>query len=118
LDQQKILELIHKHANNTATEAERDALMAWYHQKDGLDKEYPDTEDAVEDRMLARLMAGMPQRRTNKTAAAAVLFLLGAVSYIACKIAMVPFLKVDYWFSWTTCIRSLPFRKLDEAGRG
>jgi ferric-dicitrate binding protein FerR (iron transport regulator) len=82
LDQQKILELIHKHANNTATEAERDALMAWYHQKDGLDREYPDTEDAVEDRMLARLLAGVPQRKSNKikifAAVAAVLFLLGS----------------------------------------
>jgi len=81
LDQQKILELIHKHANNTATEAERDALMSWYLQKDGLDREYPDTEDAVEERMLARLMAGVPQRKSNKTkisvAAAAVLFLAG-----------------------------------------
>ena len=81
LDQQTILELIHKHANNTATEAERDALMAWYHQKGYQDREYPDAEDVVEERMLARLLAEVPRRRTNKTKifaiAASVLFALG-----------------------------------------
>ncbi|MFC0514777.1 FecR family protein [Mucilaginibacter angelicae] len=81
MDQQTILELIRKHADNTATPAERDALMSWYREKGYRDVTYPDTEDAVEARMLERLLHRVPHRKTYPikiiAIAASVLFALG-----------------------------------------
>jgi len=55
LDQQTIYELIQKYKDNTATDAERQALMEWYRSTAYRDAEFPEDEASVETFMLQRL---------------------------------------------------------------
>jgi ferric-dicitrate binding protein FerR (iron transport regulator) len=82
LDQQAINELIKKYKENTATDAEKLALMEWYRSTVYRDAEFPEDEASVEASMLRRLEASIePKRGTGRRnwyiAAASVLLLLG-----------------------------------------
>jgi ferric-dicitrate binding protein FerR (iron transport regulator) len=55
LDQRTIYKLIEKYRDNTASEAEKQALLDWYRQTAYQNSEFPEDEDAVGEFMLARL---------------------------------------------------------------
>ena len=55
MDQHTIYKLIEKYRDNTASEAEKQALLDWYRQTAHQDAEFPEDEDAVGEFMLARL---------------------------------------------------------------
>ncbi|MCO5948266.1 hypothetical protein [Mucilaginibacter flavidus] len=55
MNQDRIYILIQKYRDNTASEAEEEALLKWYRQKAYQDAEFPESEDAVGDFMLSRL---------------------------------------------------------------
>jgi len=82
LDQQAINELIQKVKENTATDAEKQALMEWYRSTVYRDAEFPEEEASVEAVMLARLEASIGTKkgtghRNWYIAAASVILLLG-----------------------------------------
>jgi len=82
LDQQAINELIQKVKENTATDAEKQALMEWYHSTVYRDAEFPEDEASVEATMLARLETSIgtkkgTSRRNWYIAAASAILLLG-----------------------------------------
>ena len=83
MNQDRINILIQKYRDNTASEAEKEALLKWYRQKACQDAEFPESEDAVGDFMLSRLNNEIkPNTRslsyTKWLAAASVLLILGA----------------------------------------
>ena len=55
LDQRTIYKLIEKYRDNTASEAEKQALLDWYRQTAYQNSEFPEDEDGVGKFMLARL---------------------------------------------------------------
>jgi transmembrane sensor len=80
LDQQKIYELIRKYQNDTATEAEKQALIEWYRAVANQDATFPDDENEVGDFMHNRLMQEIRpvksnSKRRNWAVAASVLVL-------------------------------------------
>jgi len=82
LDQQAINELIQKYKENTATDAEKLALMEWYRSTVYRDAEFPEDEASLEAFMLRRLETSIkPKRGTGRRnwyiAAASVVLLLG-----------------------------------------
>lgn len=82
MDQQAINELIQKVKENTATDAERQALMEWYRSTVYRDAEFPEEEASVEAVMLARLEASIGTKKATGhrnwyIAAASVILLLG-----------------------------------------
>jgi len=82
LDQQTINELIQKFKENTATDAEKQALMEWYRSTVYRDAEFPEEEASVEAFMLQRLETSIGSkrgtgRRNWYIAAASVILLLG-----------------------------------------
>ena len=76
--------LIEKYSSGTISTAEIDELNAWYREKAYQDAAFPDEEQAVEQRMLARLNRAIapPKRRARYggwyAAAAALLVVTGA----------------------------------------
>lgn len=81
MDQPSIYELIQKYKDDTATDAERQALMEWYRSIAYRDAEFPEDEASVKASMLQRLeMSITPIRTTyrrNWYIAASVILLLG-----------------------------------------
>ena len=90
MNQDRINILIQKYRDNTASEAEKEALLKWYRQKAYQDAEFPENEDAVGDFMLSRLNNEIkPNTRslsyTKWLAAASVLLILGASWFFVSK---------------------------------
>ncbi|HEY8967672.1 MAG TPA: hypothetical protein VIM64_01230, partial [Puia sp.] len=82
MDQHTINELIQKYKENTATEAEKQALMEWYRSTVYRDAEFPEDEASVEAFLLHRLETSIESKRgTGRRnwyfAAASVVLLLG-----------------------------------------
>lgn len=81
MDPNTIAELIRKYRDNTATDAEKQALMDWYRSKAYQDAEFPGDEAAVGASMLERLETSITPKRTigrrNWFMAASVILLLG-----------------------------------------
>jgi transmembrane sensor len=63
LDQQQIYNLLQKYRDNTATEAEKQALIEWYREIAYQDSEFPGDEHAVGEGMLNRLMKEVKPKR-------------------------------------------------------
>jgi len=87
LDQKTIYEIIQKYKENTATDAERQALLEWYRNMAYRDAEFPEDEASVETFMLQRLQTSIGAQkgvgrvrrmgRRNWYIAASVILLLG-----------------------------------------
>ena len=63
MDQQTILNLLKKYRDNTATEAEKQALMDWYREAAYQDGEFPGDEESVGKGMLESLMREIRPKR-------------------------------------------------------
>jgi len=90
LNQDRIYILIQKYRDNTASEAEKEALLKWYRQKAYQDAEFPESEEAVGDFMLSRLnneIKPRPRRisYTRWLAAASILVILGVSLLLVSK---------------------------------
>jgi len=84
-----IAELIKKYRDNTATDAEKEALMEWYRSKAHQDAEFPEDEEVAGASMLQRLETSIaPKRaidRRNWFMAASVILLLGIGTVIVLR---------------------------------
>ena len=81
MDPNTIAELIRKYRDNTATDAEKQALMDWYRSKAHQDAEFPGDEATVGASMLQRLETSIASKknigRRSWFMAASVILLLG-----------------------------------------
>lgn len=81
MDQERIYILIKKYRDNTATAAERDELLKWYRENAYQDAEFPESEEAVGEAMLARLNRETKPVKTKPifrwVAAASAVLILG-----------------------------------------
>jgi len=88
MEMESIQQLIEKYKQGTATAPQQEQLLAWYRQLAYQDAEYPDEEEAVRARMLARLN-DETARKTQKVrplwpriaAAASILAILSVGGY-------------------------------------
>jgi transmembrane sensor len=82
LDQERINILIKKYRDNTASAAEREELLQWYRENAYQDAEFPESEEATGEAMLARLNSETRPVKTKVhyfkwVAAASVILILG-----------------------------------------
>lgn len=61
MDRTRIHDLARAYQRGEATPAEREEFLQWYRTSSFADGEYPDAEEAVEARILARLLDGMDE---------------------------------------------------------
>jgi transmembrane sensor len=99
LDQQTILNLLKKYRDNTATEAEKQALMDWYREVAYQDGEFPGDEESVGKGMLELLMREIrPERKLihikRWSIAASVAILVGLSMLFVIKSAHKPIRKI------------------------
>ncbi|WP_114939121.1 FecR family protein [Mucilaginibacter endophyticus] len=91
MDQERIYILIKKYRDNTATATERDELLKWYRENAYQDAEFPESEEAVGEAMLARLNRETRPVKTKVhyfkwVAAASVVLILGIAGVFVSKI--------------------------------
>lgn len=90
MNRERIIILISKYRDNTASEAEKEELLKWYRQKAYQDAEFPESDNAVGDFILSRLNREI--KSTDKRipsarwlAAASILLILGISSLFVFK---------------------------------